>query len=87
MLSVSRLSCVGAVSVGWDTCVDGRKASGSDQRAAGARQKTSRQAEEDLRSVVEEDMRALRLKESDASNRDLWRTATKGDPSNLAVRG
>ena len=39
------------------------------------------------RNVVEENLRALRLKESDASNHDLWRTAIKGNPSNPALPG
>ena len=38
-------------------------------------------------NVVEKDLKALHLKESDALNRDLWRTAIKGDPSNPAVPG
>ena len=38
-------------------------------------------------NVVEENLRALRLKESDALNHDLWRTIIKGDPSNPAVPG
>ena len=39
------------------------------------------------KDVVVEDLRALHLRETDALNRDIWRSAIKGDPSNPAVPG
>ena len=39
------------------------------------------------KDVVVEDLRAVHLKKTDALNRDLWRSAIKGDPSNQAVPG
>ena len=50
------------------------------RRAAGRPKKT-------WKNVVEKDLKALRLKESDAPDRVLWRAAIRRDPSNPAVPG
>ena len=86
MLSVSRLSCVGAVSVGLDM-EEGEWIRKVCEQLQVQRRRPAGRPRKTRRNVVEENLRALRLKELDASNHDLWRTAIKGDPSNPAVPG